>query len=650
MPGESIIGLDSTKGPAFALVVLALLATLILWPLNISARWDPAPVNLILQIVFIGIASFFISAMAIRSFLRTGEWPVLWLGAGSLTFGVAVPLSGVLLPLVGPNAAVTTHNLNALIAAALHFTGAFFVSNEIASRETPAGRASIILQVFLASLGLLAVVTAGAIAGVFPPFFVQGQGGTILRQMILVFATLLFFLSGLVFWREYRRRGINFLYWYSLGLVLISIGLGGVLIANVLGSPLNWVGRASQFLAGLYLLVAALVTRQEARARNLPPDQVLASFFRSRDANLKLLFDSISDALVVTDPAFVITGWNAAAEQTYGWAASEVIGRPAREVLQTRYPPGTDIDKAQAELVEKGAWRAEVIQRHRSGADVTVLASVSLLRASAGDIIGAVAVERDITPRKKAEEQIAELNRTLTRRAGELEAANRELEAFAYSVSHDLRAPLRGIDGFSLALLEDYGDRLDGEGQGYLRMLRQNAQRMGDLIDDLLAFSRLGRQPISRQPADLRQIAERAWEELESARAERAVEFRLGALPASDVDPSLIRQVYLNLFSNALKFSRGRSPAVIEAGCDTSRGNQTVFYVKDNGAGFEMQYAEKLFGVFQRLHRAEEYEGTGVGLAIVQRIVHRHGGRVWAEGEVGRGATFYFTLGEKHCE
>lgn len=227
----------------------------------------------------------------------------------------------------------------------------------------------------------------------------------------------------------------------------------------------------------------------------------------------------------------------------------------------------------------------------------------------------------------------------------QLEAANKELEAFSYSVSHDLRAPLRAMDGFSRALLEDYGPQLPAEGQRYIQIICNGAQRMGCLIDDLLAFSRLSRTPLNKRVIDTRALVQTVLDDLAVQREGRQLEFRMGDLPKCEGDPVLLKQVWINLLSNAFKYTQKRKPAVIEVGC-TVKSEKTAYYVRDNGAGFDMRYAHKLFGVFQRLHRAEEYEGTGVGLAIVQRVIHRHGGQVWAEAAVDQGATFYFNLGD----
>ncbi len=255
-------------------------------------------------------------------------------------------------------------------------------------------------------------------------------------------------------------------------------------------------------------------------------------------------------------------------------------------------------------------------------------------------------LKKEITERKRAEEKIQRLNRELEHRLIEIRAANKELEAFSYSVSHDLRTPLRAIDGFSQILLEDYPDKLDREGRRVLSVIRDNTGRMGKLIEDLLTLSRLGRKEMGKTKINMEKLTRGVFEELKGVTPEGKLRMKMNDLPPAGGDESLIREVLVNLLSNAVKFSKNEKSPVIEVG-GTLEDNENIYYVKDNGVGFDMKYRDKLFGVFQRLHSQQEFKGTGVGLAIVQRIIHRHGGRVWAEGKVNKGATFYFTLPRK---
>lgn len=273
---------------------------------------------------------------------------------------------------------------------------------------------------------------------------------------------------------------------------------------------------------------------------------------------------------------------------------------------------------------------------------------------ASGKVCGIVVFSEDITERKLAEAEIqalhedlqrhaAELEQRVRERTVELEAANKDLESFSYSVSHDLRAPLRAINGFARILTEDQGDKLDAEGRRVLGVVCDEASRMGHLIDDLLQFSRLGRKPLQKSVTDMTALVRAIYEELRAQTPERTVDFVLDSLPDVPADPALLRQVWFNLLDNAWKFTRHREHARIVLSGSIQAG-EAIYSVADNGAGFDMRYAGKLFGVFQRLHALEEFEGTGVGLALVQQVVRRHGGRVWAEGAVDGGATFSFSL------
>jgi light-regulated signal transduction histidine kinase (bacteriophytochrome) len=279
--------------------------------------------------------------------------------------------------------------------------------------------------------------------------------------------------------------------------------------------------------------------------------------------------------------------------------------------------------------------------RRKDGSTFPVEISLSPMDADEGQLV--ISTIRDVTERKTAEARITALNEDLQRRVAELAAVNKELEAFSYSVSHDLRAPLRSIDGFSQALLEEYGDVLTGDGADYLRRVRAATQRMGELIDDLLNLSRVTRREMRREPVDLSALARMILAQLAKGDPGRHVEVHVADGLVAWGDPHLLRLALENLLGNAWKFTGKQPAARVEFGM-TSENGASAYFVRDNGVGFDMAYSYKLFGAFQRLHAMTEFPGTGIGLATVQRVINRHGGRVWADAALGTGATFYFTL------
>jgi light-regulated signal transduction histidine kinase (bacteriophytochrome) len=249
----------------------------------------------------------------------------------------------------------------------------------------------------------------------------------------------------------------------------------------------------------------------------------------------------------------------------------------------------------------------------------------------------------NITERKRREDEIQGLNQELAKRSADLESINKELEAFAYSISHDLRAPLRHMAGYTELLQKKVSSVVDEKSNRYMAMILESTKRMGNLIDDLLAFSRIGRAETQKTLVSLAQLVKEALAEVRQDTEGRNIVWKIGALPDFYGDRSMLRLVLVNLISNAIKFTRTRPQAEIAIGCSEGNGNDLVVFVRDNGVGFDMKYVNKLFGVFQRLHQSEDFEGTGIGLATVQRIIHRHGGKVWAQGAVDGGATFYFS-------
>ncbi|MGN6644636.1 MAG: sensor histidine kinase, partial [Verrucomicrobiota bacterium] len=329
---------------------------------------------------------------------------------------------------------------------------------------------------------------------------------------------------------------------------------------------------------------------------------------------------------------------NPAWERVLGYAHDELLARPFVEFV---HPEDRAITASQAEKLSRGVEVIQFENRYRAKDGSYHWFSWNARASVSAKAIYATA--RDITEQKHSSEQITRLNADLQQRAAELEEANKELEAFSYSVSHDLRAPLRHIGGFVSQLEKSGGSQLDEKSRRYLKIISDAARQMGALIDDLLLFSRMARTEMQNRPVNLTAVAEGVIASLEEETRQRKIVWKSQPLPQIQGDPAMLRQVFVNLMANAVKYTRPREQAEIEIGC-TENAEEFVFYVRDNGVGFEMEFAHKLFGVFQRLHRDEEFEGTGIGLANVRRIVRRHGGNTWAEGKVNEGATFYFTI------
>jgi PAS domain S-box-containing protein len=357
------------------------------------------------------------------------------------------------------------------------------------------------------------------------------------------------------------------------------------------------------------------------------------------------LIDLAPAATMIRTLEGTISYWSEGAERLYGWTRQEAAGRLTHELLRTEFPES--LDKVVEHLRHGGKWSGELRHRTKDGRPVIVESHWLGQFNSEGAIAELLESNTDITDRKRDEEDLRRLKDQLElrvqERTAELLAANKGLEAFGYSVSHDLRAPLRHIDSYINMLQKDVGPRLDEKNQRQVRIIAEAARRMGNLIEDLLVLSRLGRATMEERAVDLGRLVDEVRQELAPAIAGRSIEWHVGPLPRVQADPNLLRSAVSNLLANAIKYTRQRNPARIEVGGQEEDG-EVICFVRDNGAGFDMRFVAKLFGVFQRLHAANEFEGTGIGLASVRRVIQRHGGRTWAEGEVGKGATFYFSL------
>lgn len=391
------------------------------------------------------------------------------------------------------------------------------------------------------------------------------------------------------------------------------------------------------------------IAELEAEIRGMKADmdehETAEAALRASESKYRALLENLPEGVFAKDTNSVFTTCNRHLAEMMGTTPEDIVGK-------------TDLDFFPKELAEHyrrddrrimASGLAEVIEEtfvDTDGKEHSIHTAKAALKDQNGKVTGVLGIFWDVTEKKAADEAIRLLSEEARRRSVELEAANMELEAFSYSVSHDLRAPLRTIDGFSQALIEDCGDAMTEEDREYLERIRTACARMEHLIDDLLRLSRVTRTEMHRRDVNLSEMAERIAADLQQAEPERRVSFDIQPGVIANADEQLVFIVLENLIGNAWKFTSGASEVRIEFGETDLRGER-VFYVRDNGAGFDMAYVGKLFAPFQRLHSAEEFPGTGIGLAIVARVIRRHGGRVWAEGAPGKGATFYFTPEEE---
>jgi PAS domain S-box-containing protein len=435
---------------------------------------------------------------------------------------------------------------------------------------------------------------------------------------------------------QFATLGVSFSGWYEVVRIFQQ-----VLVPSLLATYADDQARAAAAITAMMSFIDHAMT--------LIAEQYLRT---TEEDRFRLLIESIRDyAIFMLDADGRVASWNRGARALKGYEEHEIIGKHF-----SAFYPAVDVERGKPQEVlriasTEGRYEEEGWRVRKDGSVFWANVLVTAVRNGQGKLLGFAKVTRDLTERRRAEEareqieaELRDLVARLEDRSAQLERANAELDGFTYSVSHDLRAPLRAIDGFARVLLEDHAPQLDDDAKRVTGIIRKNTQKMGHLIDDLLSFSRLGRQEMRATSLDMAGLVRKAAAEV--LEPGRALELRVGELPRAQGDPALILQVWVNLLSNAFKYTRGRSPATVEV-TGEARTDEIVYAVKDNGVGFDVQYRKKLFGVFQRLHTASEFEGTGVGLALVQRIVQRHGGWVNAEGRLGEGATFSFALPSK---
>jgi len=482
------------------------------------------------------------------------------------------------------------------------------------------------------ALGLVAVSAGVLAASLWLPRYNPNWLSVIRPTLALTPA--LWVLVGVFCWR--RRMEARTLPWFALMAALLCLGDFAMLYSRGPNDTPSILAHLGKFMGSLVMLISKMQMASTDLVERL-----------QAEAKFRGLLESAPDAIVVVNAGGRMALVNSQTEALFGYRRDELIGREIELLIPPRFRPshpahlGAFVSNPRARPMGKGL---ELSGLRQDGTEFPVEISLSPMETDDGMLVSAAI--RDVTSRRDSESENRLLNQRLEERAEELAAANKELEAFTYTAAHDLRAPLRHLHGYSTFLKEAWYERLDDEGRHFLDRIITSTKGMATLLDELLNFSRLGRVEMQKHEVKLAELVVRIRADLEASEPDaRRVKWEVGKLPEVDGDVSLLHQVLVNLLSNAVKYSRKVAEPQILIGSqhDEEDGMFTMF-VRDNGAGFDMQYENKLFQVFQRLHRAKDFEGTGIGLAIVRRIVERHGGRTWAEGTVGQGATFYFSL------
>jgi len=463
------------------------------------------------------------------------------------------------------------------------------------------------------------------------------------RYALVTFGLILFAQAGFTFTVSPGSDDLVFLIGRSTALVGFFLIFYAV-TKDSLVYPYIKLDKATRDFRAAKLEVEKSTADLRALAQDLTERRLVEAALRKSEKNYRDLVDTASDGIWKTDVDDRTIFVNPQMAEMLGYTVEEMAGKSTFDVID---PGAIGVLKEKLEERKKGVkGRYDLALLKKNGERIDVLVSATPTIDELGEYVGAVASVTDITERKRAEDVVQQLNKSLAEQTGYLADMNKELEAFCYSVSHDLRAPLRSIDGFSNILVEDYAKTLDDKGKDYLRRVRSNCQRMGELIDDLLDLSRVTRDEMKWERVNLSRIAKDTLDELRKLNPERKIEITIEGDAVIHGDARLYQILLSNLLDNAWKFTEKQPNPKIEFGVTAISGEE-VYFVRDNGAGFDMKYASKLFTPFQRLHSSDEFAGTGIGLATAQRIVHRHGGRIWAESAPDKGATFYFTEGRR---
>ena len=777
------------------LVFVSMLAIIVLYIFDITFLYEPKYLLGVTNTIFTSIIPIIVAIFAARTYRSTGSSSVLLMGCGMLGFGLCAGSAGWFRAIPGgSNFNVTIYNTGALVGSLCHVSGAFISYSKKSYQWEPGTQKLAVIPAYSAVIIFAVLFSLATVQQLIPPFFIQGSGPTALRQIVLGLAIFFYAFSSLLFMNSYLRTKSDFLYWYSLCLAMLALGLFAFYIERIVGSPIGWVGRAANYVGTIFSMIAIMSAVRIGKSKGLPLEQVISSFFLDAEANYRSLVETASDAIISFDQENRVILWNPSAGQIFGYTQAEATGLPLfgklipqehantlKGLIETsqdvglpatvevvgrhrngglfpielsgfrrKLPNGwvstcilrdiTVRKQAEAELkriaqqrqlaldaAQMGWWHYDPFTRIASWDDRykeifgvsgytrpndEILAQIihpedapglrakveaaldpvdpklfvaeyrinrpdGLMRwieahgiasferhgenRRATSFVGIVA---DITERKKGEvelrrahdelelrvwertSQLEVSNKALMGYAAKLERLNEELQEFAYVASHDLQEPLRKIQTFCDMAKQRCASVLDRTGQDYLDRVLNSASRMRQLLRDLLLFSRVATKPEPFHKLDLAKIVQEASDIFEVSIKETGCQIEIEDMPAIEADESQMLRLFQNLIANALKFRSSEPPHIKVYG--RFNGQEVCeILVRDNGIGFAPQFAERIFKPFQRLHGREEYEGTGMGLAICRKIVERHGGNIRAESEPGKGSTFIIRLPTK---
>ncbi len=624
-------GLIITSLLVFFIIVLVLR--------NDNQIYESTMLLTLLNGVFITLVSLITAVIAITSYFRIGLWRYLALASGSLVFGLTALLSGSLMRIYGLNVSITTYNIASLMTAFCYSFSVLRYGSISVTDRFPIKRVVAASITLVITISVVVAIVLLSIMNVFPPFFVQGIGSTPIRQVVLGLVIVLMASTSINIFRDFLETKISFNYWFTLGLFCMTIGFVGVLIIKTGGNLLNWGSRSAQYIGNLFLLFAVISSILKTRSKNSSFDEIVSTIFQDPVFNYKLIMETDPNGIIVMNYQGLVLSWNSNAENLFGYNRNEVVGSSLDSLI---FPNNYDtIDSILKSLQKqpidkKNIINADIEASCKDGSKIPISFSIAGTRTGLGWM--GVASIRDNTYRIKAEQNLKQY-------AASLKASNVELETFAYSVSHDLRTPLRTMDSFSEIVLMEYGDTLDETGKDYLNRIRKASKAMSQLIEDILKLSKITRTEMHKERVNLSELVLTIADELKQNHPDHESEIILMPGMIDFGDKAFLQILIQNILENSWKYANDQTEIRIEVGY-SNQNEENVYFIKDNGIGFDMNFYDKLFEPFQRLHSDKQYSGNGIGLATAKRIVNRHGGKIWAESEIGKGTTLYFTLGK----